>query len=120
LYLVWSPGWSGYLLFSLFGLTGAGIVVNYASGKEVCSPALSGMAISVVNTVLFLGAALMQPQFGWVLGQTWGGTLVNGMRQFAMYDYRSALWLKCGFAVVALIGTLRVTETNCRNLTVTD
>ena len=111
---------SGFLLFGLIGLTGAGFVVTYASGKEVCSPALSGMAISVVNTGLFLGAALMQPLFGWVLDQTWDGTLVNGLRQFAMDDYRSALWLMCGFAVIALIGTLRVTETHCRNLTVKD
>ena len=120
LYLPWSPGASGFLLFGLIGLTGAGFVVTYASGKEVCSPALSGMAISVVNTGLFLGAALMQPLFGWVLDQTWDGTLVNGMRQFAMDDYRSALWLMCGFAVIALISTLRVTETHCHNLTVKD
>ena len=120
LYLPWSPGASGFLLFGLIGLTGAGFVVTYASGKEVCSPALSGMAISVVNTGLFLGAALMQPLFGWVLDQTWDGTLVNGLRQFAMDDFRSALWLMCGFAVIALISTLRVTETHCHNLTVKD
>ncbi len=120
LYLPWSPGWSGFVLFGLIGLTGAGFVVTFASGKEVCSPALSGMAISVVNTGLFLGAALMQPLFGWVLDKTWDGTLVNGVRQFAMDDYRSALWLMCGFAVIALIGSLRVTETRCRNLTVLD
>ena len=120
LYLPWSPGLSGFLLFGLIGLTGAGFVLTFAIGKEVCSPALSGMGISVVNTGLFLGAAVMQPLFGWVLDQTWDGTLVNGLRQFAMDDYRSALWLMCGFAVIALIGTLRVTETHCRNLTVKD
>jgi len=120
LYAPWSPGISGFVLFGLIGLTGAGFVVTYACAKEVCAPALSGMAISVVNTGLFLGAALMQPLFGWVLDQTWDGTLVNGLRQFALDDYRAALWLMFGFAVVALIGALRLTETYCHNVTVKD
>ena len=120
LYAPWSPGVSGFVLYGLVGLTGAGFVVTYASAKEVSAPALSGMAISVVNTGLFLGAALMQPLFGLVLDQTWDGTLVNGLRQFALDDYRAALWLMLGFAVIALIGTLRLTETHCRNVTVKD
>jgi sugar phosphate permease len=116
----WAPGVSGFVLFGLIGLTGAGFVVTYACAKEVCAPALSGMAISVVNTGLFLGAALMQPLFGWVLDQTWDGTLVNGLRRFALEDYRAALWLMLGFAIIALIGTLRLTETHCHNVTVKD
>lgn len=120
LYAPWSPGVSGFVLFGLIGLTGAGFVVTFACAKEVCAPALSGMAISVVNTGLFLGAALMQPLFGLVLDQTWDGTLVNGLRQFALDDYRAALWLMLGFAVIALFGTLRLTETHCHNVTVKD
>lgn len=120
LYAPWSPGLGGLVLFALLGLSGAGFVTTYASAKEVCAPALSGMAISVVNTGLFLGAALMQPLFGWVLDQTWDGTLINGLRQFALDDYRAALWLMLGFAVIALISTFRLTETHCRNITVAD
>jgi len=120
LYLPWSPGVSGFLLFGLIGLTGAGFVVTYASGKEVCSPALSGMAISVVNTGLLLGAAVIQPHSGRVRDQTRDGTTENGLPQFAMDDYPRALWLVCGFAVIALISTPRVTETHCHNMTVKD
>lgn len=83
------------------------------------------MAPGVVSADLMLafnttGAAFMQPLFGWVLDQTWDGTLVNGLRQFAIDDYRAALWLMLGFAVIALIGTFRLTETYCRNVTVKD
>ena len=120
IFLPWGPGWSGLLLFTLLGLTGAGFVVTYACAKEVTAPALSGMAISVVNTGLFLGAALMQPLFGWVLDLGWAGEVENGVRVYAAADYRGGLWLMFAFAVIALLGTLRITETRCRNLTITE
>ena len=120
IFLPWGPGWSGLVLFTLVGLTGAGFVVTYACAKEVTAPALSGMAISVVNTGLFLGAALMQPLFGWVLDLGWSGAVQEGVRVYAAADYRGGLWLMFAFAVIALLGTLRITETRCRNLTVSE
>ncbi|QFY91156.1 MFS transporter [Magnetovirga frankeli] len=117
LWLPWSAGWSGMLLFGLIGLTGSGFVLSYACAKEVCTPALSGMAISLVNTGLFLGAAIMQPLFGWVLDQGWDGTLHEGLRRYALADYQQAMLLMLGFAVIALIASSRITETGGRNLT---
>ncbi len=111
LYTPWSSGWSAYLLFGLVGVTGSGFVLTYPCAKEVCAPALSGMAISLVNTGLFLGAALMQPLYGWVLDRHWDGTLHNGVRVFSWVDYRQAsLWM-LGFAVIALLATVTITET---------
>ena len=115
--LSWGPGWSGYLLYGLLGLAAGGFVVSYAAAKEVCLPASAGMAIALVNTGLFLGAAVMQPAFGWVLDLTWDGTLVEGLRRYAWSDYRNGLWLSLGFAVLALLAGLRVRETHCLNLT---
>jgi MFS family permease len=119
LWLPWTPGTSGMLLFALLGLCGSGFVLSYACAKEVCAPALSGMAISVVNTGLFLGAAIMQPLFGWVLDRGWDGTMLNGVRLYSAANYHAALWLMLGFAAVALIAALRLTETRGRNITVT-
>lgn len=116
LYLPWSPGWSGYLLFALVGLAGSGFVVSYPVAKEVITPALSGMAISVVNTGLFLGAAIMQPLFGWVMDQSWDGTLREGVRIYALQDYRYGLTLMLGFAVISLLSATRIAETRCRNV----
>jgi sugar phosphate permease len=117
LWLPWSAGWSGMLLFGLIGLTGSGFVLSYACAKEVCTPALSGMAISLVNTGLFLGAAIMQPLFGWVLDQGWDGALHEGLRRYAQADYQQAMLLMFGFALIALIASTRITETHGRNLT---
>jgi sugar phosphate permease len=120
LWLPWTPGAGGMALFALLGLCGSGFVLSYACAKEVCAPALSGMAISVVNTGLFLGAAIMQPLFGWVLDRGWDGTMQNGLRLYSGADYHSALWLMLGFAAVALITSLRITETRGRNITLGD
>jgi sugar phosphate permease len=117
LYLPWGPGWSGLTLYALVGFAGAGFVVSYPVAKEVIAPALSGMAISVVNTGLFLGAAIMQPLFGWTMDRTWDGTVREGVRVYAAQDYRYGLMLMLAFAAVALLGAWRIRETHCRNQT---
>ena len=116
LFVDWGPGLSGYALYGLLGLGASGFVLTYAAAKEVCAPASAGMAIALVNTGLFLGAAVMQPAFGWVLDRTWDGTLVDGMRRYAVGDYRNGLWLSFAFAVLAVVAALRVRETHCRNV----
>jgi MFS family permease len=115
--LPWGAGWSGLLLYSLLGVAAGGFVVTYAAAKEVLPPGVSGMAIALVNTGLFLGAAIMQPAFGWVMDLTWDGTLVEGVRRYGPLDYRQGLWLSLAFAVLALVASLRIRETFCRNLT---
>ena len=116
--LPWGPGWSGMALYALLGLAAGGFVVGYGAAKEVVPPGVAGMAIALVNTGLFLGAAVMQPAFGWVLDLTWDGTLVDGVRRYALADYRNGLWLSLAFALIGLVGALFVRETHCRNLTV--
>jgi sugar phosphate permease len=116
--LPWGPGWTGMTLYTLLGLSAGGFLLGYAAAKEVVPPGVAGMAIALVNTGLFLGAAIMQPAFGWVLDLTWDGTLVAGARRYAIADYRNGLWLCAGFALLALAAALGVRETHCRNLTV--
>jgi sugar phosphate permease len=114
--LDWGPGLSGYALYGLLGLGASGFVITYAAVKEVCAPESAGMAIALVNTGLFLGAAIMQPAFGWVLDLTWQGELVEGLRRYAWADYRNGLWLSFGFALIAVVAATRVRETRCRNI----
>ncbi len=116
LFIDWGPGLSGYLLYGLVGLGASGFVLTYAAVKEVCAPRSAGMAIALVNTGLFLGAAIMQPAFGWVLDLTWGGAEINGVRHYAWSDYHNGLWLSFALAVVAVVAATRVHETHCRNV----
>ncbi len=116
--LPWGPGLSGFGLYALLGLCAGGFVVGYAAAKEVVPPGVAGMAIALVNTGLFLGAAIMQPVFGWVMDLTWDGTLTDGVRRYALSDYRNGLWLSCAFALLASVAAFFVHETRCRNITI--
>jgi sugar phosphate permease len=115
--LPWRTGWSGYLLFGLMGLSTAAVVPAYAAAKEMARPHSSGMAIALVNTSLFFGAAVLQPAFGWVMDLTWDGVVVDGLRQYAWRDYRHALGMSFGVALVGLTGALLMRETHNRNIT---
>lgn len=111
----WQPGILAMLLFILIGFTAGGFVLTYPCAKEIIHPSLSGMAISVVNTGLFLGAAIMQPLFGWVLDQFWDGTVIANVNHYDLNAYHAAMWLMFGFAIVGLLGGLRIRETYGRN-----
>jgi sugar phosphate permease len=117
LLLPWRPGPAALGLFTLLGLSAGSFVVAYAHAKEVTAPALSGMAIALVNTGLFLGTALFQPLFGWAMDLGWDGTLVNGVPLYAAADYQRGLWLLVGFALLAAVASRFLVETRCSNLT---
>jgi MFS family permease len=114
IYVPWTPNALAYVLFALIGFTGSAFVITFACAKEVCPPAFAGMAISVVNTGLFLGAAIMQPLFGWALDLGWDGTVLQGARVYAPDDYRQALWLMEAFAIMGLVASLGLRETFAR------
>lgn len=114
--LPWQAGPSGLLLYGLLGFSAGGFVVGYAAAKEVAAPENAGMAIALVNTGLFLGAAVMQPLFGWVADLSWDGRLLDGARVYGWAGYRNGLMVSAGFAALAVLAATRVKETRCRNL----
>lgn len=114
--LPWGPGGSGLLLYGALGLAAGGFVVTYAAAKELLPPGVSGMAVALVNTGLFLGAALMQPAFGWALDLTWDGTLLDGARVYSAKDYQNGLWLSLAGAILALLAATRIRETYGRHV----
>ena len=117
LFFPWTPGGIALCLFAIMGLSAGSFVVAYAHAKEVTAPALSGMAIALVNTGLFLGTAVFQPLFGWAMDLGWDGTIVTGVPVYAAADYGRGLWLLAGFAALAALASAFLVETRCRNLT---
>jgi len=117
-YLPWHPGPVGIAQFALLGISAGGFVVTFANAKEVVAPALSGMAVGLVNTGLFFGAAVMQPLFGWALDLNWDGRIENGVRIYAAADYHSGFLIMLGCAIIAVVGASRIKETYCRNITI--
>lgn len=112
--LIYAPLQEGYqtlLLFGALGFVGSGFVLTFAAAKEIMNPNLSGMAVSVVNTGCFIGTAMMQPLFGYLADRTWDGTITGGIRIYTEQDYKNGLFLMLIFAILAILGSLRVRET---------
>ncbi len=116
LFAPWQPGLAGYVLFAVMGFTGVGVLLINACAKEVCHPALAGMAVSLVNTGNFVGTALLQPAIGWVLDLTWRGTLHDGVRVYAAADYRNGFLVLVAASVASLLMIFAIRETRCRNI----
>ena len=120
IYAPWSPGLSGFLIFGFMGFAGSGFVLTFAAAKEIIDPNLSGMAVSVVNTGCFIGTALMQPLFGSLADLSWNGRVVEGIRIYSQNDYSHGFLLMLVFAVIAVLGSFRIKETFCRNISADD
>jgi sugar phosphate permease len=116
----WTPGVVGMAWFALMGFSSGAFILTYAGAKEVVVPALAGMAIALVNTGIFLGAAILQPLFGWIMDWTWSGTMTNGVRVYGVADYQAGFFLMLGCVVLAIIASLFFHETRCRNMTLAD
>ena len=116
MYLPWSPGFQGYLLFGTLGFCGASFVLTFAAAKEIIHPNLSGMAVSVVNTGCFTGTAIMQPLFGWIADQTWSGAMENGIRIYGAQDYHNGFLAMLVFTLISLGAGFKIKETWCRNI----
>lgn len=63
------PVWATLAWFGLMGLLIPGFTIGWTLAKEANPPQVSGIATSVVNTGIFLGAGILQPLVGWLLDQ---------------------------------------------------
>ncbi|MER2527306.1 MAG: MFS transporter [Candidatus Competibacter denitrificans] len=117
---VWAPGAAGMAWFGLLGFGAGAFVLTFACAKESVMPALSGMAVALVNTGAFLGAAILQPLLGWVMDLTWNGTLANGVRLYGPGDYRTGFLLMLAGAGLAVVSALFFHETYCRQMAAAD
>lgn len=110
------PLWALYPISLGIGIGTSGITLGVACSKEVNSPQAAGVAAGVANSGPFVGAALMQPAFGWVLDHYWQGVAENGVRIYPIEAFQSAFWFCAAVLVIGLFCTLRIKETKCCNI----
>ncbi|MFO1397817.1 MAG: MFS transporter [Burkholderiales bacterium] len=97
------PAWATLAWFLYMGLLIPGFTLSWAVAKEVNRPEHSGMATSVVNLGIFLGACVLQPWVGHVLdAQRAAGNAAGA------WDH--ALWLLAGSAALGALATWLVRE----------
>ncbi|MGE5605435.1 MAG: MFS transporter [Bacteroidota bacterium] len=110
------PLWALYPLCFGIGLGMSGVNLNVACGKEVTPPAMTGMVAGLVNSGPFLGAALMQPLFGWVLDHHWQGAIEHGVRIYPLSAYRNGFWLCALVLGLGVLFTCLIKETRGVNI----
>jgi predicted MFS family arabinose efflux permease len=97
LHVQW-PLWATLGWFLLMGLLIPGFTLSWTIAKEANPAQYSGIATSVVNTGIFLGAGILQPLVGWVLDQ---GRLAGELA--AAWDH--GLLVLAGSAALAVVAT---------------
>lgn len=108
------PGWAMYPLCLAMGIGMSTIVLTVACVKEINPPNLTGIAAGIANSGPFVGAAIMQPAFGWVLDQYWQGAFEHGARIYPLTAYQHAFFLCVAVLMIGLFLSLRIRETYCR------
>ncbi len=99
--------WMTYGWFLLMGLLIPGFMLTWTVVKEVNRAEHAGMAISVVNVGIFLGAGVLQPAVGALLD---AGRLRGDLAP--AWDH--ALWLLAGSSLFGALCTLFIRETGLR------
>lgn len=86
-------GWLGWLLFAALGLGASSFTLCWSIAKEVNPPAHAGMAVSVVNSGMFLVVGALQPGFGWLIDHFGGGADAYRLALLAMVLVAWLGWL---------------------------
>ncbi len=110
------PEWALYPIALAIGLGMSGVTVSVACVREVNPPHMTGIAAGLANSGPFVGAALMQPIFGWVLDTHWQGAIEHGVKVYPLGAYQSAFWVCAAVLAVGLAMTLFIKETRCRSV----
>jgi len=110
------PVWALYPICFGIGLGMSGNNLNVACGKEVTPPAMTGMVAGLVNAGSFVGGALMQPLFGWVLDRHWQGAVEEGVRIYPLEAYQQAFILCAVVLGLGVLFTALIKETRGVNI----
>jgi len=118
LFLVWAL-WHGgkppllalYPLCFLIGLSVSAMFIPYACVKDAVPPPVQGMALGLLNMGAFVGPALAQPLFGYILDLGWQGEIIAGVRIYPLSAFQQGFWLCCLLAALGFISALFIKET---------
>jgi MFS family permease len=103
------------LIFAI-GAGGSSMTVCFGSVKELNDINYASTSLGLMNMCIVGAGAVMQPLIGWLLDSNWNGTMQAGARVYAASNYGSAFFSLLVVNFAALIGTLLLRETHCRQL----
>lgn len=90
-------------IFFIMGFCGSSFILTWTLAKNVNKPELAGSATGIANMGGFLGAAILQPLFGYILDLNWDGKIENSIRIYSFDAYQSAFWIIILSLIISLI-----------------
>ena len=95
-----------YILCVMLGLGAASTILSFPMAREASPPGFTGSVTAAVNLGVFLGLAILQPLFGYILDLGWAGMLIDGARIYTIEAYRYGFLVCLLFAVTAFAAAL--------------
>ncbi len=102
--------WGACITMTIGGAACCGMVVIYATAKDLAPTSAEGFAVALVNTGLFTGAALLQIWLGWLLS-------LNGYAPDGDIppDFGWAMWSLVLVSLAGFVAALWIPETHPKN-----
>ena len=101
----------------LIGFMVGAMPVCFGAVRDIAEPELRGMSSGIVNMGGFVGAAIVQPLFGYILDRGWQGELVGDIRHYPPEAYQKALLLCCLLVTLGFLGAILMRTTRSRRAT---
>jgi MFS family permease len=102
-------------LFFLIGFVTSSQVLSYPAIAELNPSMLTSTAVSVCSVLIMSSGFIFQPLFGWTMGLSWDGTMVNGAPVYSAHDFLNAMLVMPIAFVIGLVVALLIKETYCKS-----
>ena len=103
-------------LIFVIGAGGSAMTVCFGSVKELNDINYSSTSLGLMNMCIVGAGAVMQPLIGWLLDSNWDGMMQAGARIYSATNYSNAFFSLLVVNAAALVGTMLLRETHCRQL----
>ena len=103
-------------LIFIIGVGGSSMTVCFGSVRELNDANYSSTSLGLMNMCIVGAGAVMQPLIGWLLDLDWNGALQDGARVYSEANYSSAFFSLLVVNLTALIASLFLRETHCRQI----
>jgi sugar phosphate permease len=94
----------------IMGFNLGAMPVAFAMIPRVVPIEALGMSAGLVNMGGFVGAAVIQPLFGYVLDLRWKGDMIGGIRHYPVEAFQQAIILPCALMALGFLGALLLQE----------
>ena len=102
-------------LYLLLGLVISSQVIGYPVIAESNIHSITATATSL-SSVLIMSGGMLVPFFGWLLDQSGGAQMINGVKIYSAADFLQANYMLLIGLLIALIASLLIKETYCKQL----